>query len=256
MTAILDGRRSRGFTLLELLLVMAIIAILSSILLPAVAGARRQAHASVCLNNLRQIGQAVFLYAMDSNDYLPRASMTASLGPPQEPFPVWPWGEAIVPYLGKKEGFSRYDAEASVIFTALFKGVYRCPDDRVHIDEHWMYNPSKLYLGHWSYAKNVIFEYNGNYPTPNTTYADFSTLGRLGNTTGTVLFGENNANSMSDHFMVDEWSADGSDATVDKTRHGQSSNYIFADLHAKAARFKEIFDPLNGINHFDPKSSP
>src|SRR5690349_17309001 len=64
-----------AFTLLELLVAIAIISILLALLLPSLAAARRSGQATVCASNLRQLATANLAYAADNADYfVPAAS--------------------------------------------------------------------------------------------------------------------------------------------------------------------------------------
>jgi prepilin-type N-terminal cleavage/methylation domain-containing protein len=64
-------RRNLGFTLVELLVVIGIIAILIAMLLPALQRAREAANRAACLSNLRTIGQTMLIYAHENKDQIP-----------------------------------------------------------------------------------------------------------------------------------------------------------------------------------------
>lgn len=64
-------REKEGFTLIELLVVISIIALLVSILMPALAKARKLAKRTVCMTRLKELGTASFMYASEHNDRLP-----------------------------------------------------------------------------------------------------------------------------------------------------------------------------------------
>jgi len=64
-------KRKMGFTLIEVLVVIAIIGVLASILLPALAVARERARRTTCMNNLRQFAMAYEMYAADFFETFP-----------------------------------------------------------------------------------------------------------------------------------------------------------------------------------------
>ena len=69
------ARARKGFTLVELLVVIGIIAVLIGILLPTLSRAREQAKATQCLSNLRQLGMGLQLYQNDNKDFYPPRRM-------------------------------------------------------------------------------------------------------------------------------------------------------------------------------------
>lgn len=68
-----SARRRGGFTLIEILVVVAIIALLVAILLPSLRNARESAKTTACMANLRQIGIVNQMYLNDFNNYFPDA---------------------------------------------------------------------------------------------------------------------------------------------------------------------------------------
>jgi prepilin-type N-terminal cleavage/methylation domain-containing protein/prepilin-type processing-associated H-X9-DG protein len=72
--------RRKGFTLIEILVVIAIIAILAAFLFPVFATARAAANKTSCLSNLKQIGAAVLMYTQDYDDTYPRDASNCRAG--------------------------------------------------------------------------------------------------------------------------------------------------------------------------------
>lgn len=77
------NKKHKAFTLIEVLVVVAIIALLAGILMPSLANARMQARRSVCTTNLHQVGLAMMAYLQDNKDRMPYISWV----PSTDPFP-------------------------------------------------------------------------------------------------------------------------------------------------------------------------
>lgn len=71
------SRSSAGFSLIELLTVIAILGILAAIIIPTVGKARETAQRAVDANNLRELGKAALIYAADNRDALPNPQQTS-----------------------------------------------------------------------------------------------------------------------------------------------------------------------------------
>lgn len=120
-------RARRAFTLTELLVVIAILGILLSILIPVVGRVREAARATVCAANVRQLGQAMALYAQQNNDCLPggihRVVSDPALGGKDR---EWTWDDAIAPFLGNPVPTLN---ERLGGYTAVPSPLLQCPSD-------------------------------------------------------------------------------------------------------------------------------
>jgi prepilin-type N-terminal cleavage/methylation domain-containing protein/prepilin-type processing-associated H-X9-DG protein len=95
-------RRFAGFSLVELLVVIGIIAVLIALLLPSLARAREQAKRTQCLSNLRQIGIAIHGYASDHKGRIPYGPIE----PPFYPTNLYPRTGSVTSLLSIRTGIS------------------------------------------------------------------------------------------------------------------------------------------------------
>jgi prepilin-type N-terminal cleavage/methylation domain-containing protein len=114
--------RCRAFTLIELLVVIAIIAILAAILLPVLSAAQERSRRIDCVNNLRQIGLGMIVYAGDYNDYVVSALPAVSTNYP--PTTMQPYNQTA---LTPPEAGTAKDVNLDMTATNT-ANIWCCPD--------------------------------------------------------------------------------------------------------------------------------
>ena len=132
------GKRSgQGFTLVELLVVIAVISTLLTLLLPAVQNVREAARRMQCKNNLKQIGLAIHNYA-DLHDTLPPGWIGVDgdgAANAQAGQSGVGWAAMILPFMEQSNAWSQFDSNRSIThadnlgFLQLQMPSYMCPSD-------------------------------------------------------------------------------------------------------------------------------
>jgi prepilin-type N-terminal cleavage/methylation domain-containing protein len=148
----------KGFTLIELLIVVAIISILTAMVLPAIYRAKEKAREVSCMNNLKQMGIILLLYAEDNDDWLPPGA----------------WGEAFRIRAGVSMVlFKRYKVSKQLV-TCPSGDMYR----RYYGNPGWTWPSTGDAMMSYHYVggdggapKNLSYSFYGWY----TTYFDCST---------------------------------------------------------------------------------
>lgn len=203
-------RRCRAaFTLVELLVAVAVLAVLAALLLPALGSGQSKAHRAQCLSQLHQWGIAVQLYADEHEDEIPRRGQgvrpLTQLNRPED------WFNALAGELGLP-GFGAYIAGAGTNANSP-PALFVCPAAKPAPARYFLAYAMNMYLSPW------------NLPAPHHTI-DIPAPAL------TVFLGDGGVGYCSAFPAAAEYSP--------QARHRQTANLAFLDGHADNFRGEEI----------------
>lgn len=227
----------RGFTLIELMVVVLIIGLLISILLPSVSAAVEYARAASCLSNMRSMCLAMVMYAKTHDGQLPTVGIGHGSHIVDE---QGSWLRLLGPYSG-----------GTLAFT--------CPSDR---SPHF-----RTPLVEGGRLRKVSFGTNYYLSGQLPGYEQYSDLASIPQPSGTVFvmeLAETGEYAAADHTHPEGWWLDPSKRPAQQVavkRHAGRSNFGFMDGHAASHRIEDVYQigpgstpkKVNWIhNRFDP----
>jgi prepilin-type N-terminal cleavage/methylation domain-containing protein len=237
---------AKAFTLVELLVAIAIIAILAALLFPVLSHAEASGHRTACLNNLKQIAAGVHMYAGDFNEILfPIINTTNS---PPDPVALYEW-TAYDPLMRSYAGLNSAPSPRDKLFV--------CPADTYRLGSqngHTVIVPQGVHLeSDFNFSSYIFNAGNAAFRDPRPIPGMFpgimgSRLGSIKNPARTVLVGE--------HPAWDGYSWHHPRFSGKKRYNNAPDMLSFADGHVSFIKMysgPNAYSPTHGIPfYFDP----
>jgi prepilin-type N-terminal cleavage/methylation domain-containing protein/prepilin-type processing-associated H-X9-DG protein len=238
-----SSRRERrsGFTLTELLIVIAIIALLAAMLLPALASAKAKGHAIACLNSEKQLSLACLLYAGDFEDRLPYNMGVAEIKRTVAQGEFLNWTSPVLNWevdsdntnviLQTEGGIGPYVTRSA--------GLYRCPSDSVVSDlqaaEGWARRVRSMSMNMMIGDAGEFSRSGANVNNP--YYRQFFKTTQVPEPARIFVLIEEHPDSINDGYFIDQ---PGTYRWMDlpASWHGGAANLSFADGHSETHRWR------------------
>jgi prepilin-type processing-associated H-X9-DG protein/prepilin-type N-terminal cleavage/methylation domain-containing protein len=220
-----------AFTLVELLIVIAIIAILVALLLPTLLRGKAQAQSTACKNHLRQIGVAVAMYVSDSRRYPP--AWHGDNGPFQT------WADRLYPNAPRSWTNSSWQCPAYIANHGLVEVVVRPSGDIVYTS--YAYNSCGMVdvmqqgkLGLGTVARSASLEQEVTAPSEMFVVGDTRTFKNMVNSVDGMV------EPLHGFEQMDPWNT-----VTEETAplHGQGCNMLFGDGHVLMVKRKDYLYP-------------